>query len=177
MNDLTKKAYHFAVMAHTGQVRRGGEPYIFHPMGVALQVAKVVEDTDMIAAALLHDVIEDTRITKEDLTVEFNENIANLVQELTIDQKQKEILGKKVYLGIEILKMTDEALLIKLADRFHNVRDLITLDDIEFIKLYYKETIYILEKLSTRNVTENHLTILYKLFRVLRAINTMFDLE
>jgi len=177
MSDLTKKAYYFAVMAHSGQVRRDGEPYVFHPIGVALQVAKIVKDTDMISASLLHDVIEDTNITHDDLETEFNENIANLVQELTIDEKEKEKVGKKIYLSKAFLQMSDEALLIKLADRFHNVRALIVLDDVKFIQKYYKETIYILEKLTARELNDNHMTLLYKLFRALRAIKTMFVLE
>lgn len=177
MNDLTKKAYYFAVMAHSGQMRRDGEPYVFHPIGVALQVAKVVKDTDMISAALLHDVIEDTNITRDDLEIEFNESIANLVQELTIDEEEKEKVGKKIYLAAALLQMSDKALLIKLADRFHNIRALIVLDDVDFIQWYYKETVYILEELMARELNDNQLTILYKLFRALRAIKTMFILE
>lgn len=177
MSDLTKKAYYFAVMAHSGQKRIDGEPYVFHPIGVAIQVAKAVKDTDMISAALLHDVIEDTNITRDDLETEFNENIANLVQELTINKEEKEKVGKKVYLANAILQMSDQALLIKLADRFHNVRALIVLDDIEFIQRYYKETMYLLKKLLARELNDNHMTLLYKLSKALRAIKTMFVLE
>lgn len=78
-----RKAYHYAEKLHQGQKRQSGEPYITHPLNVAYILAEMHADTDTICAALLHDTIEDTDITKEELAREFGPDVANLVDGVT----------------------------------------------------------------------------------------------
>lgn len=78
--ELIKKAYEFAVKNHKDQVRVSGEKYIIHPMHVAYILAELELDDSTIAAALLHDVVEDTPITHEDIVTEFGEEIAEMVE-------------------------------------------------------------------------------------------------
>lgn len=130
--DLIKKAYEFSCAAHQNQSRESGEPYIIHPVEVACILAEMGMDTNTIAAGLLHDVIEDTDFTHENLTSEFNLEIANLVEGVTKLTK----LGKIQYKSKQeqqadnvrkmVLAMTKDirVILIKLADRLHNMRTL-----------------------------------------------------
>jgi len=125
---LIKSAYDLAHGAHRGQKRAGGEPYIGHPFSVALTLAKMNLDAETVAAALLHDVVEDTKFTINDIKEEFGENVAFLVSGVTK-------LDKIQYSGIEtrvenlrkmFLAMAQDirVVLIKLADRYHNMQTL-----------------------------------------------------
>lgn len=76
---LVKRAYFFAEQAHYGQVRRSGEPYVTHPLAVAGVLAAMHMDHQSLMAALLHDTIEDTGVTKEDIGAQFGEEVAELV--------------------------------------------------------------------------------------------------
>ncbi len=80
---LIEKAYRFANEAHQGQVRKSGEPYIIHPLCVAITLADLEMDKETIAAGLLHDVVEDTILSEEDLKREFGEDVALLVDGVT----------------------------------------------------------------------------------------------
>ena len=77
--DKIKKAYEYAKLKHAGQYRESGEEYITHPLAVAIILARLNADTDTICAGLLHDVIEYTNATKEDIAAEFGESVAILV--------------------------------------------------------------------------------------------------
>ena len=81
--DIITKAYKYAEKAHKGQTRQSGEPYISHPLSVAYILASMNADSDTICAGLLHDTIEDTKVTKEDIKKKFNEDVANLVDGVT----------------------------------------------------------------------------------------------
>ena len=81
--DIVKKAYYYASNLHSGQTRQSGEPYISHPLNVAYILAEMHADRDTICAGLLHDTLEDTNITKEDISHDFNQSIANLVDGVT----------------------------------------------------------------------------------------------
>ena len=81
--DMVRKAYNFAKEAHKEQKRESGEPYIIHPIAVAENLAELGMDTDTIVAGLLHDVIEDTKYTYDDVAREFNAEIANLIDGVT----------------------------------------------------------------------------------------------
>src|SRR3989344_124966 len=123
---LLRRAYTYAEKAHTGQKRESGEPYMIHPMHTALTLAEMRLDDASIAAALLHDVVDDTPVTNEDITKEFGQEIGFLVDGITK-------LGKIKYRGAErqvenlrkmFLAMAEDirVVLIKLADRLHNMQ-------------------------------------------------------
>ena len=127
--EVIKRAYEYAKKLHEGQYRQSGEPYINHPLNVAYILADMHADRDTICAGLLHDVLEDTEITKEDIAHDFNQNVANLVDGVTklskmnFSSKQDQNLAntRKIITGI-----TEDVriIIIKLADRLHNMRTL-----------------------------------------------------
>ncbi len=81
--DIIKKAYEYANSKHENQARLSGEPYIYHPLNVAYILAELELDEATICAALLHDVVEDTSVTHEDIVKDFNEEIAEMVEGVT----------------------------------------------------------------------------------------------
>ena len=128
--ELVLKAYDFAEEQHKGQLRKSGEPYIIHPLQVAYILSTLDLDESTICAALLHDVVEDTRVTYEDIKEKFGKEIADLVdgvtklsifqQNITVKEKQVEDYRKMfLAMGKDI-----RVILIKLADRLHNMRTL-----------------------------------------------------
>jgi len=127
--EIITKAYEYAKQLHDGQFRQSGEPYISHPVNVAYILAEMHADKDTICAGLLHDTLEDTNISKEDIAHEFNIEIANLVYGVTklgkmnFSSKEEQNLAntRKIITGI-----TDDVriIVIKLADRLHNMRTL-----------------------------------------------------
>ncbi len=128
---LIEKAYRIANEAHKDQVRKSGEPYIIHPLYVAIILADLEMDKETIAAGILHDVVEDTIMTRQEIENEFGVDVANLVDGVTK-------LGKLEYAGGDKLEEQAENLrkmflamakdirviMIKLADRLHNMRTL-----------------------------------------------------
>ncbi len=123
-----KKAYQYAYQAHDKQTRKAGEPYILHPIAVARIVNEEIGlGTNPVIASLLHDVVEDTVHTIDEIREEFGDDIAFLVQGLTKEKKEQYELSKQVD-NIRKMLMTIQydirALLIKLADRLHNMRTL-----------------------------------------------------
>lgn len=127
--DLLKHAYVVARDAHDGQMRSSGDPYITHPVAVAINLAKMHLDHETLMAALLHDVIEDTEVTKDELAELFGHTVAELVEgvskldKLKFDNKeemQAENFRKMVLAMVQDIRV----ILIKLADRTHNMRTL-----------------------------------------------------
>jgi len=127
--ELVTKAYNFAYEAHKDQKRESGEPYVLHPVEVACILVEMGLDTNMVTAALLHDVIEDTQYTHEDLENLFGRGVADLVEGVTkldkIESKTKEE-EQADNVRKMLLAMSDDmrVILIKLADRLHNMRTL-----------------------------------------------------
>ena len=80
---MVKKAYSYAYYLHDGQLRQSGEPYIIHPLNVAYTLAELHADQDTICAGLLHDTLEDTETTKEEISNQFNPEVAKLVDGVT----------------------------------------------------------------------------------------------
>jgi len=124
---LVKKAYAFAERAHEGQTRATGEPYIEHPLHVACILADLKLDDTTIAAALLHDVVEDTVTTQKDLMDEFGKDIAHIVEGMTkiktlkslsMEEYHAETIRKVILASSKDIRI----ILIKLADRLHNMR-------------------------------------------------------
>jgi GTP pyrophosphokinase len=127
--ELVRKAYEFSQKFHSGQQRASGEPYLVHPLEVALVLAEMKMDAVSIAAGLLHDSVEDTSITIVDIRKEFGEQVAHIVEGVTkisaIDfssqeEQQAENLRKMMLAMIDDIRVV----LIKLADRLHNMRTL-----------------------------------------------------
>lgn len=119
-------AYYFAKCKHDEiyQTRKGtGVPYFIHPKGVALIVLKNGGNTDQIKAALLHDTLEDTHTSDEELRVCFGEHVQSLVRELTNQRYKIDEIGKEAYMTEKLMKLSNEALLVKLADMLYNLND------------------------------------------------------
>ena len=131
--DLLKRAYDFAYVKHDGQRRKGGDPYLTHPLEVAYTLAELGLDSELVAAALLHDTVEDCDCTIEEITEKFNSVIAKTVdgvtkitaQETSDPQMQKSDVD--LLSDIKFLIETEQnhnlrALFVKLADRLHNLQ-------------------------------------------------------
>ncbi|MGZ4835551.1 MAG: RelA/SpoT family protein [Terriglobales bacterium] len=127
--EVIKKAYDFSLRYHTGQTRASGEPYLVHPLEVACVLAEIKLDTVAIAAGLLHDLVEDTSVTIQEIEKEFGDQVAHIVEGVTkiskIDfhtreERQAENLRKMMLAMVDDIRVV----LIKLADRLHNMRTL-----------------------------------------------------
>ena len=126
---MVEKAYEYADNLHKGQNRKSGEPYIIHPLNVAFILASLHADQDTLCAGLLHDTLEDTKLTKEQLIKDFNPEIAKLVDGVTNISKlnftnktdEDNANTRKI---LNSLKEDVRIIIIKLADRLHNMRTL-----------------------------------------------------
>ena len=123
------KAYEIARRLHEGQFRKSGEPYIIHPIAVAKILAGFGMDNETVIAGLLHDVVEDTGYTREQLEEDFDEKIANLVDGVTklgnISYETSETAQAENFRKMFLAMSKDiRVLIVKLADRLHNMRTL-----------------------------------------------------
>ncbi len=153
-------ALKYAVNSHRDQFRSDGSPYIKHPERVAEFVKKFKKSHNLdalISAAYLHDTIEDTDTTHEDLEKLFGGLIASIVKELTSDKELVKSMGKDNYLADKMSKMSSWALVIKLADRLDNVSDIATAKTPEWRRKYRAETEKILDQLErSRELSPTH---------------------
>jgi guanosine-3',5'-bis(diphosphate) 3'-pyrophosphohydrolase len=126
---IIRKAWEFCLEHHKGQLRASGEPYVLHPLEVALVLSEMKLDSTAIAAGLLHDAVEDTPVTTADITAKFGEQVAHIVEGVTkIDKiqfanredRQAENVRKMLLAMVSDVRVV----LIKLADRLHNMRTL-----------------------------------------------------
>ena len=131
---LLNKAYQYGANAHISQFRKSGEPYITHPLTVACILAELNFDVNSLCAAVLHDTIEDTSVTQEDITSDFNETIAYLVQAVTkldklkfrnLKEAQAESFVKMLFAMAQDVRV----IIIKLADRLHNMRTICAMSE------------------------------------------------
>jgi len=127
--ELIRKAYEFSQKHHAGQSRASGQPYLIHPLEVALVLSEMKMDPVAIAAGLLHDSVEDTSVTVVDIRKEFGEQVAHIVEGvtkisaidfITREEQQAENLRKMMLAMVDDIRVV----LIKLADRLHNMRTL-----------------------------------------------------
>lgn len=127
--DNIVRAYHFGADAHSGQFRKSGEAYICHPLSVAITLAEMRMDTRGILAAILHDVIEDTPVSKENLSDAFSPGVAELVDGVTkltkLDNKSHaEAQAENVRKMLMAMANDLRVIIVKLADRLHNMQTL-----------------------------------------------------
>src|SRR5919205_3553367 len=125
--ELLTRAFRFAANAHEGQTRRSGEDFIRHPWEVARILAELQREEPVLAAALLHDVVEDTGLDIDDVRGEFGDEVARLVEGVTkltrIQFQSREHAEAENYRKMIVAMAEDvRVILIKLADRLHNLR-------------------------------------------------------
>jgi GTP pyrophosphokinase len=152
--ELVRRAYLFSAQEHKGQVRRSGEPYLVHPLEVADFLADMKLDVVAICAGLLHDVVEDTLVTPERVAELFGEEIAHVVEGVTklgaipfstSEERQAENLRKMLLAMVDDIRV----ILVKLADRLHNMRTLQHLPDDKRTKIA-QETLDIYAPIANR---------------------------
>ncbi len=149
------KAYNFAVKAHANQIRSSGDPYLIHPVAVANILTDLKLDSATIATGLLHDTIEDTKATYNTVKNEFGKEVADLVEGVTkiSELEDKAIKNSKAENFRKLILATSKdirVLLVKIADRLHNMRTIDGLNDIEKRKRVARETMEIYAPLADR---------------------------
>ena len=127
--ELIQKAYVYAATAHVGQTRLSGEPYLSHPLAVADTLAEMGFDESTVAAGLLHDTVEDTKATLEELDENFGEDVADIVDGVTKIsmipfENKEEAQAENIRKMILAMSHDMRVLMVKLADRLHNMRTL-----------------------------------------------------
>ena len=166
------EAYKIAEQKHDGQTRKDGSPYISHPLKVAELIKKYFSNHPRVyeleTAAYLHDTVEDTDMTIDEIKDRFGEYVAYLVAGVTKDESLNRRFGKIAYLSNKIVNMDEDILNLKLCDRLANVLDLTNAPN-DFVEKYGTETIVILHfLLANRNVTDTQAGII-------REINTQIN--
>ena len=147
-SDSLNKAYNFAVEAHQNQKRDEGVPYIIHPVAVAKILTELKLDSATITTGLLHDTIEDTNVTYETVKKEFGEEVANLVEGVTkisaLENKAASDSKAENFRKLILATSKDiRVLLVKLADRLHNMRTIQFVKDKDKVIRKAKETMEI----------------------------------
>ena len=164
LDTLERRAFYFAARAHGNQKRKFSyDFYIHHPRRVADMVREFTRDEEVLAAAYLHDVVEDTPVSLEDVERAFGERIARLIMELTDDKGERKEVGRVEYIKQKVRTMSPEALLIKLADRLDNVMDMEKAPS-RFREKYRRETEALIEAAKERtDLTDAHRKLLERL--------------
>ena len=173
MSNMIQRARNFAAKRHAEQKRKfTGEPYVVHLEGTARLLWETIDNaaSEDYAAALLHDVVEDTPTTLEDVGRHFGVTVMSLVGELTVNSELKKEMGKKPYMSMSVNAMTSRAFTIKLCDRLHNIKTLLDRRvPKSFTKWYWVETNYILDNLN-RNVNIEQKRLIQRMQATLSAI-------
>ena len=157
--DLLEKAYNFASVGHMNQKRASGEPYITHPLQVALYLSDLSMDLETIIAAILHDLIEDTDITYKNIKKEFGSDVANIVDGVTkLDRIQynsnEEAKAEAIRKMVIAMSKDIRVLILKLADRLHNIQTIKYLADYKQERIA-SETLYVYAPLAHRLGLQN----------------------
>ncbi|KAF1716172.1 bifunctional GTP diphosphokinase/guanosine-3',5'-bis(diphosphate) 3'-diphosphatase [Pseudoxanthomonas yeongjuensis] len=151
---LLRRAWEVGAAAHIGQIRKSGEPYITHPVAVAQVLAELGLDVETLIAAILHDTIEDTPLTQAEITAEFGESVAELVDGVTKLDKlhfrdRQEAAAESFRKMLLAMSRDLRVIMIKLADRLHNMRTL-GAQSIDARKRIAKETLDIYAPIAQR---------------------------
>ena len=157
--DLLEKAYNFASDGHKNQKRASGEPYITHPLQVALYLSDLSMDLETIIAAILHDLIEDTDVTYKNIKKEFGSDVANIVDGVTkLDRIQynsnEEAKAEAIRKMVIAMSKDIRVLILKLADRLHNIKTIKYLEDHKQERIA-SETLYVYAPLAHRLGLQN----------------------
>jgi len=157
-DSLIKKAIDFATLKHEGQTRKfSGLPYVTHPINVSAIINKYCKKdanySNLMVASLLHDTLEDCDVSYKELVIEFGPTIANLVQELTNDEAEMQLVGKTEYMKTKFVGLSDSALTLKLADRLDNAQDNMP----DKTKIATRDILYYLLDNRTLNFTQKQL--------------------
>ena len=121
---LINKAIYFAKKYHDGQLRKSGEPFYSHPLEVAYMISDYNLKTDVIAASILHDIVEDTAVTLNMILETFGQRVAEMVNRLTRDRPDGTKLSVKEIIRMAYKNGDKEVLLIKIFDRLHNLQNI-----------------------------------------------------
>ena len=154
MKDIVTRAFEYAKKKHEGQLRAYSYlPYFSHPKYVAEIIKQLTKSDILTASALLHDVVEDTETTIEEIDKQFGKEVAALVDELTNKPSERGDREKKEYMYEKIRTLSHDAFTIKLAVRFHNIlfleTDCRTNEQFSFLKWYYENTVFILKGIES----------------------------
>lgn len=164
-DEILDEAIKFATIKHKGQTRKDNTPYIKHPLSVSLNVLTYYDGDDLetvLISSLLHDTLEDTTATNEEIVTKFGDKVYQMVTELTSDKAVQNTIGKEKYLSIKMTNMSEDALTVKLCDRLDNVCDLVNTDNTNFRDRYINETYGIINYLLDNRVLSSSQLILLK---------------
>ncbi len=161
---LERRAFYFAARSHGNQKRKFSyDFYIHHPRRVAALVRELTEDEELVAAAYLHDVVEDTPVTLEEVCEDFGPRICRVVGELTDDKSMRREVGRVEYIRQKVSRMSADALIVKLADRLDNLKDMERAPS-RFKKRYREETEALIETVrARRDISNIHFRLLERL--------------
>jgi (p)ppGpp synthase/HD superfamily hydrolase len=179
IKELVVKAYIFSQEKHKGQMRKYSDlEYFSHPKAVARILEDMHQDEFMVAAALLHDVVEDTGTTLEEIEELFGDAVASLVDEVTEKTEERNTLNKDEYLIWKVSRMSERGLILKLADRLHNVlfldRDATCKEHFGFAKYYMKHTRVVLNSLKYTELTEIQKALYDRIHGIIRYLEIKY---
>ena len=169
-SELLQLAIELATSKHKGQVRKNdGRPYILHPFSVLNLLYKYKRKSSNIfllaIVIILHDAVEDTDLTLEEIAQLFGYKVASIVDELTSNKEEIERVGKTTYLSNKMNNMSTYGLLCKLLDRLDNISDLHGMSE-DFITKTINDTKYIIDNLN-RKLTKTHLKIIKDIYIII----------
>jgi len=183
MSKTYEDAVIFASIKHKGQFRKGKivKPYIEHPIAVSNNVNIYMKDDEerdtYVIAALLHDTLEDTNTSYDELYDNFGKEVADIVLMVTNDEQQVKKLGKNVYLANKMLNMDDKVLILKLCDRLDNIKDLVIANN-DFIVKYMEDTSYIINSLLlNRKLNSTHLKLINEIMIKVKEISEVSEFK
>ena len=152
--ELINKAIYFARKYHSNQKRKSGEPYYSHPLEVAYMISDYNLKTDVIAASILHDIVEDTEVTVEMIQGSFGKRIAEMVDSLTRNRPDGSKLTVEEIINNAYHKKDKEVLLIKLFDRLHNIQTLDAIKPDKKIQTIQETLLYFISMSMHYNLTD-----------------------